>query len=791
MANETPPSDIHPVLGVFPTGLIAGGLLAVSRAALERSAAVAAGQDLAGVEFRLLAQATRWPELLGEALIAGVVSALVLTYALAGRHLPSIAFGVVVSLVAFTAFMTGYPEALPGFSPASLGAAVGIAAVAFVLARMPLAGPVPLVVAALVGLGLPFAGAEYVKRTQPGMPVRSVLIDLVAATDLLQTISERPDAPIQPGVITPSIDQRTDTGDKPCLIMPPPASQDFIVPGHADGTRLEVAVGADGTLFQHIPGGVDVEYRIFVDDELAWSTRYAHRPVDPTDRTFDTTGLQWRHVEEDGQAGLPLRAGQTVRFETELVGDSAGKDYDGKHLKLGFGGAFIVRNGRIPRTVAKRSAPNIVYIVMDTLRADRVGCYGYGRDTTPNIDRLAARGLRFTDAYATSSWTWPSTASLLTGLPPDAHGVRSSAACTLNQRIDTLAEALQARGYTTAAFVGNPIVEPARYFDQGFESFNVEVPVFRMSDEVVPNALDWLEKHAPLRFFMYLHLVDPHTPHRPSPAQIERLGMVPKPADWPEDGLDRVSYTEPPNPETRAYVNDLYDASVATGDYWVGEIIKKIDRLGLTESTVICFTTDHGEELFDHGTHGHGHDVWEELVRSPLILAGPDISRGIRRGAVSNRYVPTTLARIAGAGLEPFGLSVDLVKDPTPDKALFETTKGVWGTARYQNLYGLRQAGEVVHWRGREVDSDQVPAADMRYYDVLADPEQQKDLIRIMESDARSSVRSLQELVEEARESLPPLVLGVGEQGRGVLGGIGYEDSANRPGADDDSDEDQ
>lgn len=791
MASPTPPADIHPVLGVFPTGLIAGGLLAVARVALERSSAIAMGQDPEGVGFRLLSQATRWPELLGEAMIAGVVSALVLTYAMAGRHLPSIAFGVVVSGVAFVAFMTGYPEPLPGFSAGSLGAAAGIALIAFVLARIPFAGPWPLAFAALVGFGLPFAGAEYVKRTQVGMPVRSVIVDLVAAPDLLRTLAERPDAPMEPGVIAPSVDQRTDTGDKPCLIMPPPASQEFVVPNHAEGSRLETAVGADGSLFQHIPGGVDVEYRIFLDGELAWSTRYAHRPVDPTDRTFDTTGLAWRHVEEGGQLGLPLRAGQTVRFETELVGDSAGNDYDGKHLRLGFGGAFLVRSGRIPRTVAQRSAPNIVYIVMDTLRADRVGCYGYDRDTTPNIDRLASRGLRFTDAYSTSSWTWPSTASLLTGLPPDAHGVRSSAACTLNQRIDTLAEALQARGYTTAAFVGNPIVEPARYFDQGFESFDVEVPVFRMSDDVVPKALDWLEKHAPLRFFMYLHLVDPHTPHRPSPTEIERLGMAPKPADWPERGLDGVSHTDSPNSITRAYVDDLYDASVATGDFWVGQVLEKIEQLGLSESTIICFTTDHGEELFDHGTHGHGHNIWSELVRSPLIIAGPDVTPGVRRGAVSNRYVPTTLARMAGANLQPFGLPVDLVLDPTPDVALFETTKGVWGTARYQELYGLRLAGEVLHWRGSGLKPDQITASDMRIFDVLADPGQKKDLITIMESDARDAVRTLQEKIEEARESLPPLVLGVGEQGRGVLSDIGYTNSANRKPDSGDSGEDR
>ena len=775
-------SEIHPFLGVFPIAFVVGGLLTVARVWLEREAALGVGLDEAAALVRVQARAAAWMDLLAEGLIAGVVSSLVLTHAVASRKIGALLFALLVTLIAGGAFVIGFAESTygstPGLSPASVGIALAVTLLAYGLARLPFAGGLALTVGAAIGLVGPAGLALWARDATPGMPVRDVVLDLVAEPGVWTAVTERAGAPVTAGILTPSRDQRTDTGDKPAIVMTPPASVEFVVPGQGEGARLEAAAGLDDTLFQSAPGGADVIYRVLVDDEVAWETIYAHRPVPPGPE-FDTTGQVWRHVEEDGLRGVTLRAGQVVRLETdwgELRPEAAKADA----VRVGFGAPMIVRTGSRPREVANPSAPNIVYIVMDTQRRDRMGCYGYGRDTTPNLDALAARGLRFDDAYTTSSWTWPSTASLHTGLPPDAHGVRGASACTLSQRFVTLAEALQARGYTTAAFVGNPIVEPDRAFDQGFETFLVEKDslraAFRMSDEVVPRALEWMDRHAPLRFFLYLHLVDPHTPHRPHPAEVERLGMAPRPADWPERGLDGVRHDAPPTPQTRQYASDLYDASVATGDRWVGAVLDRLDELGLTDSTIVCFTSDHGEELFDHGDHGHGHEVWSELVRAPLILAGPGIPRDVRLGAVSNRYVPSTLARLAGAELPPFGEPVDLVEDACPDQALFSTTKGKWGTARYQTLYGLRRGLTVTHWRESQLDPVDVAASDLRRFDVLSDPGETEDLIAVTEADARGDVARMGELLEEAREARPPLVLGVGSGGRSTLEQIGYSD---------------
>lgn len=794
--DDDPVEGLQVAFDVLPLGLFLGGIAAVARGLL------AAGQPIDGLDeegqgFRVLAQAERWPEVLAEALIAAVVASLALGAAERARRVGPTAIAGVITFAAFTAYLSGFPAATPGLTPPAIAAAFGLTLLGFGIGRLGFRGFAPLVLGALVGIGAPAGLAAYVRSASEGMPVRLVLVDLVAAPDLFTTVTGRQDAQPEPGVLTPAVDQQTDTGDKPALVLPPPASQEFVVPAVADRARLQAAVGADLSVVERLPKGTDelrVDYRILVDGKVAWSETVAHRRMPPG--VWDTSGFRWRHVESDGERGIPVLAGQTVRFETEFAPAEDGGPQDveglkGENLRLGFGGVTLERTLREPRRVATAEAPNIVFVVMDTLRLDRIGAYGYDGETTPRLDAFAERSLVFEDAYTTSSWTWPSTASLLTGRLPDAHGVKSSEACTLGQRLPTLAEALQARGYTTAAFVGNPIVEPNRYFDQGFETFDVEVPYFRMSDLVVPQAIEWLEKHAPLRFFLYLHLVDPHTPHRPHPEEAARLGLGPAPADWPERGLDGVLRRDEPSDEVKRYANDLYDASVATGDRWFGEVLDALDRLELSDSTIVVFTSDHGEELFDRVHHGHGHDVTAELVRAPLVVRGPGIPVGRRRGVVSNRHVPTTLARLVGARLRTPGVSVHLVDEAPPDEALYETTKGVWGGDRYQQLYGLRRGTEVTHWRQSDLALDDVPTGDLRRYDALSDPTERSDLIKIQPDTARSHVRRIREIVEEAAEARPPLVLGVGAQGYDQLKTIGYAGEDEQKGDEDRREEDE
>ena len=807
--RESPPSNV--ILEVFPLGFALGGILSAARALLAQYGS-APGWDAQAVSYRVLALAERWPELLAEAMIAGVVCSLVLMFASSAqpRKSTNTLIALTITFLASAAFLTGYPEVLPGISVGSVGAAVGAALMAFGLSRIPFQGVFALIVGVALGFGLPYGAARYVKENQEGMPIRQVVVDLVATQMAaeagvdgvagLKIIEQRSDAPVTAAVMTPIVDQRTDTGDKPALIMPAPATVEFVVPSGSQGLRFEAAVNLDLSSVDSLPAvsmeSLPVTYSVLVDGEVRWETTFHHERVKPP---WNTGHMAWRHVESDGERGVPVLPGQTVRLETKLADGVDGSRLTPAQLKLGFGGAALVQHERKPRLVPTPNSPNVIYVVIDTQRRDRLGMYGYPKDVSPNIDRFAAESIVFEDAYTTSSWTWPSTASLLTSLPPDAHGVKSSASCTLDQSLTTIAEVLQRKGYTTAAFVGNPIVSSTRYFDQGFEVFDETLGEFRMSDTYVPDALEWLEKHAPLRFFMYLHLVDPHTPHRPSPTQMQRLGIGPAPQSWPKTGLDgirRGNASDPGTeitPELTQYANDLYDVSVATGDMWFGKLLDKIDALALDDRTIIVLTSDHGEELLDRGFRGHGHNLYPELVRAPLIIHVPGSKPDRRQGVVSNRHVPTTIAALCDVGLPGFGRPLDILNDTLPDEAMFETTKGEWwprdpdGKPLFgQQLFGLRRGSKTTHWRYTDEEvtteggativrpADPVERSDLRIYDDRSDPTAKRDLILVAEDEARSAVDRMREILEAARLLKPGGIAGVGKTGAKTLGTIGY-----------------
>ncbi len=278
-------------------------------------------------------------------------------------------------------------------------------------------------------------------------------------------------------------------------------------------------------------------------------------------------------------------------------------------------------------------ARNVLLIVVDTLRADHVGAYGYAGETTPRIDALAREGLVFERAYAQSSWTKPSIASIFTSLPASQHRVlEESVANRLGDDLSTLAELLGQAGLRTAAFVENPHVVSATGFDQGFERF--EGPLDWSHDDWVADcdvtaqrAIAWMDECGSEPWFTYVHLLDPHDPYDQGDfAQVEA-------ADWSEsvaqgkviDLLDPS--TDLPrrslDPEELRQLVALYDDEVRHVDAAVGRILDALDRMGRREDTLVVLTSDHGEEFLEHGRLRHGYHLYEETVRVPLIVSVP------------------------------------------------------------------------------------------------------------------------------------------------------------------------
>jgi arylsulfatase A-like enzyme len=507
----------------------------------------------------------------------------------------------------------------------------------------------------------------------------------------------------------------------------------------------------------------------------------------------------WRRV--GGHEGMVLESGETLRLTTWIDGLSAEQAAAQAPLKVGFGELLLEKPSVQPRQPSSPQTPNIVLILQDTQRQDRLSCYGYPKPTTPHIDRLAARGLRFDNAYATASWTWPSTASVLTGLQPEAHGVLDDDACYLAHQLETLPEALQSRGYTTAGFTCNPLIVPQKNFDQGFEFFDCNTVGFRKSEHIVPQVTRWIEEHAGTRFFLYLHLVDPHAPHTPRQENLALLGGH-KPESFNGEGAGIADYngrllrteghsetgvSEPETvvPEDHArWMSDVYDASVGTGDWWVGQVTQQLEALGLADETVVAYTSDHGEEWLDHGLLTHGHAIHKELTLIPLVMAGPGVREGAVETAVtSNRHLASTLAAFGGAHLEqvidPINLTSPEVADSGP--VMFGTHHGWWNGRQRQPIYGTREGPWVLHFAPHggdwKVPEEEAPlGGQVRLYNLDEDPDEHQDVASAHPEVVERLRASLLARLEEQASRRGTVQLKAGAATLEMLRGIGYLD---------------
>lgn len=284
-------------------------------------------------------------------------------------------------------------------------------------------------------------------------------------------------------------------------------------------------------------------------------------------------------------------------------------------------------------------APNVVLIVVDTLRSDHVSCYGYARVTTPNIDALAARGRRYSDVHSTAPWTLPSHASLFTGKFPFEHGAEARKdeqgkfhdAWPLAQSETTLAEVLEAEGYETAAFVANAgYVTERTGLDQGFDDFTSK----RMKgDQVVAETLEWIDgTDGP--FFAFLNLMDAHRKYNvaPQPDAAAR-GLPPTPEGDMGELLDKLCLQvlgtdQPPPPELVTAAIDAYDLGIANADRAIGELVAQLKLRGLDEDTLYVVVSDHGEYFGEHDLAEHSKDVYEPALRIPLVVVPPHSSEG-------------------------------------------------------------------------------------------------------------------------------------------------------------------
>ncbi|MBN1825987.1 MAG: sulfatase [Candidatus Eisenbacteria bacterium] len=337
---------------------------------------------------------------------------------------------------------------------------------------------------------------------------------------------------------------------------------------------------------------------------------------------------------------------------------------------------------------------NILIILVDTLRADHVGSYGYARSTTPHLDRLSEESSVFDHAYSHSPWTMPSVASLLTSLTPRDHGITDWQQ-PLDERFLTLAEWLSTKGYSTAAFVSHIIFRRKFHFDQGFRHYDQSVLRIGQSEsistskEVTDLAVRWLREREDAPFFLWVHYFDPHSVY------LSHEGFA-----FGDHPIDR------------------YDSEIAFTDNQIGRLLDAVREEGILDDTIILFVADHGEEFLDHGGLEHSRTLFEELIRVPLMIRVPGVSPDRIREIVGMQDLAPTLLDLAGIEIpaEFRGESIPLVDgrfQPGEDRTIFAET------LRFADKRGIRTG------RWKLIEDRENGAVSL--YDLEMDPGESRD----------------------------------------------------------------
>jgi arylsulfatase A-like enzyme len=475
---------------------------------------------------------------------------------------------------------------------------------------------------------------------------------------------------------------------------------------------------------------------------------------------------------------VPLRAADARWEEFELpLAEGTGV------LELALEGASPLAIGAplLCTSAAPPARPNVLLVSIDTLRADRVGAYANGLDTTPVLDRLARAGVLVRDASAPSPYTLPSHATLLTGQLPSVHGVVAHERRLSAARSTSLAEILGRAGYATRAFTAGGFVGAAFGLDRGFEAFSEVDPVreqeshaFRVlarkhGPERAARLLDeqgfagvarWLRARRGEPFFLFLHTYTVHDYDVPARYLrcVERGCARPDVPPRTRTAAEAEAYT----PAMRAHIQHVYDAALRYTDERLGQLLALLEKLGLARDTLVVVTSDHGEEFFERGALQHGRTLYQELLGIPLILSGAGLApHVVERPVMLCDVVPTVLARL-GLPRPEHLQGVDLLGPAWPARPIWSEVDD-----RFAHKYALREEDGRKTIHGPAEHEVQFPnERTWEQFDLGRDPREQHDLAGSDDPALGAARRRLAEL----RQALEELGASLGKLGEGELG---------------------
>jgi len=478
--------------------------------------------------------------------------------------------------------------------------------------------------------------------------------------------------------------------------------------------RMEITRGAKlsfGTgvaFYNREQSGQGVTFRLQIKDGSAKETVWS--------RTMNPVQLARDRYWSDATVDLSPYAGG----ERTLVFDVAGAPF-----------AAISEPVMVNEQAGKPSRPNVLLILVDTLRADHVGAYGYRRNTSPFMDEVASEGVIFKNAVSTAPWTVPATFSLLTGMLPGQADVLEYFKVHIGEKIDLLSELLQKEGYRTAGVSGNFFITDDLGYGQGFETFSEKcLPNFHwmsakcMTDE----GLAWADRRLGQPYFLYMHYVDPHADYRaPKPFR----GMFAQGYTGDDERIKRGRIVElevrhdrtgePVELPTRdiIHLEGLYDEEIRYADFHLRRLLEGLERRGMLENTLVVMTSDHGEEFVEHGIVGHRSNLHGTLMDVPLIFRGKGlVPTGVKVDDV------VSLADVAPTIMEIVGLRSG---SPVWGRSLKPLWEG--GTLPERMVFGQRKDKNISEWMVTDGKYKFIIAKgkekrwfNPRFYDIRSDP---------------------------------------------------------------------
>ena len=407
----------------------------------------------------------------------------------------------------------------------------------------------------------------------------------------------------------------------------------------------------------------------------------------------------------------------------------------------------------------QRSIANVILISMDTTRSDFLGCYGYGRQTTPNIDALAGEGFLFENTISPQPFTLPAHCSMLTGTVPPYHGVLDNKDYKLGEDNVVLSEILKANGFTTAGFVSSFVLDSQFGLDQGFDVYDDQFDSVQVSgegaerrgDETTDRAIKWLDEKRGRKNFVFLHYFDPHFPYNAPEPFKSKFGN----SRLPQNHLDENAYA----------------AEIAFTDHCIGRVIAKLKELDMYETSLIIVTSDHGEGLGDHGEEAHGYFIYQETVKVVLVVKLPGLNKAHRITPVTGLVdiVPTVCsllgiespAGIQGKDLSPFFAGQ---LEPYADRHVYTQTL-------LPTVYLANPLLGVVNDKYKYIQTSRP-----ELYDLTRDPKELDDLAKDQPSRARIMKDKLSQILEETvrEDEFSKTQTFLDAQGRKRLESLGY-----------------